>query len=71
MNFDIYYRLVTGAVDHCGTTDNPKQWLKDNNEDRYKDVVCCDEYENEHEERVCCCFENIKDFEFKWIKEKK
>ena len=64
MKMRIYYRHITGAVDDCGTTDNPEKWLEDNNNRRYKDVVCCDEYENEHKEKICSCFEDINDFEF-------
>lgn len=66
MKFDIYYRHITGAVDHCGTTDNPEKWLEENNKERYENIVCCDEYDDEHKEKICSCFEDIDDFEFKY-----
>lgn len=66
MEFDIYYRHITGAVDYCGTTDNPQKWLEENNKERYENVVCCDEYDDEHEEKICSCIEDIDDFEFKY-----
>ena len=70
MKFDIYYRHITGAVDHCGTTDNPEKWLEENNKERYKNIVCCDEYDDEHKEKICSCIEDIDDFEIKeWWKQ--
>mgnify|MGYP003136282845 CR=1 FL=1 len=71
MLFDIYYRHITGHVDHCGTTDDPEKWIKQNNEERYADIVCCDEYGSEHQEKICSCIEYIEDFEFKYKREKK
>jgi len=66
MKFDIYYRHITGDVDHCGTTNNPKKWLEENNKERYENMVCCDEYDDEHKEKICSCIEDIDDFEFKY-----
>ena len=66
MKFSIFW-IENGNRDYCGITINPKKWLEENNKRRYKDIVCCDEYEDEHKEKVCSCFEQFDQFEFKLL----
>ncbi|MAF59635.1 hypothetical protein CL631_02180 [bacterium] len=68
MKLQIYYTHVTGAVDHCGETDlHPEEWVKRNNEERWKDVVCGFGDEEQHNNRDCTCIEDVDEFEFKYV----
>ena len=62
--FKIYW-IENGNRDFCGETDNPKKWLEENNKRRYEDVVCGDEYGDDHEQKICSCIERMGQFEFK------
>ena len=72
----IYYTHITGAIDHCGETDlDPEEWVKRNNEERWKDVACGlglgGDEEEEHKNKECTCIEDVDDFQFIWEKENK
>ena len=72
MKLQIYYRHITGAVDHCGETDmHPEDWVFNNNAERWNQISCgySDEFgEEDHNNRECSCIEDVDDFEFKWEK---
>ena len=67
--YNIYW-VENGNRDFCGKTDNPTKWLEENNKRRYKDIVCGDEYEDDHEQKICSCIERLEQFEFKYMGEK-
>jgi len=70
MKLQIYYRHITGVVDHCGETDmHPEDWVFNNNAERWNQISCgySDEFgEEDHNNRECSCIEDVDDFEFKW-----
>ncbi len=62
-SFEIYW-IENGNKDYCGKTNNPKKWLEENNKRRHRDVVCCDEYEDDHKQKICSCIERMSQFKF-------
>ena len=65
MKLQIYYTHITGAVDHVGETDDPEDWVFNNNAERWNQIACGEDDED-HENRECSCIEDTDDFEFKW-----
>ena len=77
----VYWNGLNGYKDKCGETNNPHQWLEDNNKRRYEDVVCCEENgyiddngnyingEKAHKQKKCSCIEIIEEFDFIWEEE--
>ena len=65
MTLQIYYTHITGAVDHVGETDDPQDWVFNNNAERWNQIACGEDGED-HENRECSCIEDTDDFEFKW-----
>ena len=66
MKLQIYYRHITGDVDHVGETDDPEDWVFNNNAERWDRVACDDPDSDEHVDRECSCIEDVDDFEFRW-----
>ena len=65
LKLQIYYTHITGAVDHVGETDDPEDWVFNNNAERWNQIACGEDDED-HENRECSCIEDTDDFEFKW-----
>ena len=70
MKLQIYYTHITGAVDHVGETDDPQDWVFNNNAERWNQIACGDPESIWHIKRVCNCIEDVDDFEFKWERNK-
>jgi hypothetical protein len=49
-----------------GITTDPDKWLEEHNHNRWLEVACGDEEDEDHINKECCCIESEGEFSFNW-----